>query len=314
MNELGLYMPDGTFIPDRVIKRKALAEDRPNFVHDPKKPKDFGYWSDRMVQRQAQVQETLEPIKTHEVLFNHEPLVNFQADLHVGGTYTDYKRIEAEAQTIIDTPHSYVVLMGDLIDGFAFNPAEFDAMEQVQEQMDYAKALVKAYHGAGKLLGVWNGNHDNWVKKAGFSPYRYIMDGVDVPYYEGIGYMTLDVEGTKYKLTGNHMFKGNSMYNNTHPQRRAMNESARGSDLVVSGHWHTKGISQQAFQEFGGESQLTTMIALGTYKSTDEYVRIYGMSNQDSKQMYGASVFLHNGDKNITPYYDILQAHQSIEP
>ena len=45
-----------------------------------------------------------------------------------------------------------------------------------------------------------------------------------------------------------------------------------------------------------------------------EYVRIYGMSNQDPKQMYGASVFLNKGDKNIVPYYDILYANQNFEP
>lgn len=314
MNELGLFMPDGTFVPDRVIKRKALAGDRPNFTHDPTKEKGFPYWSNRMVRRQEMIKEEAEPLNHTEIKFDHAPLVSFQADQHVGGRYTDYKRIEAEAQAIIDTPHSYTVLMGDLMDAFPFNPAEFAAMEQVEQQMQYSRALVQEYAKHNKLLAVWAGNHDLWIQRAGFNPYTYIMEGVNVPYFHGVGYITLDVEGTKYKMTGNHMFKGNSMYNNTHPQRRAINESARGSDLVVSGHWHTKGISQQAFQSFGGESNIATMIALGTYKASDEYVRTYGMANQNPEQMYGASVFLNKGDKNITPYYDILFAHQNFEP
>ena len=135
-----------------------------------------------------------------------------------------------------------------------------------------------------------------------------MFDGIQAPYFHGVGYIRFNVDGMEYRMTGNHMFKGSSMYNKTHPQRRAMNESARGSDIVVSGHWHEKALYQQAFQEFGGQSNLVTMAALGTYKSSDEYVRTYGMNCQDPQMMYGVAMRLDKDKKYVLPEYDILEA------
>lgn len=274
--------------------------------------KPFSYWSPRLKERQKTVLETLQKPQTAEIQLFGRSLISFQADQHIGGAYTDYARIEKEAEAIVNTPNSYTFLLGDLCDCFAFNPAQFEDIEQIQEQLEYAKSLVKYYADNKKLLGVWTGNHDQWVKKAGFDPYRYILEGIDTYYFHGVGYVKTSVDEQDYKITGNHMFKGNSGYNNSHPQRRAMNEVAFGSDIVVSGHWHTKGINQQPFRGFGGESYVTTMIALGTYKATDEYVRTYGMSNQDANSMFGASVILEADRHLVLPHYDIMEAHQEF--
>lgn len=311
----GLYTGanESSFRTTEEIKKKAILHNEPVF-NTPRQEtsKDFGYWSNRAKQRQKTYLETVEKPQMAELQLHGRSLLTFQADHHIGGAYTDYERIEKEAELIVNTPNSYTFLLGDLIDAFCFNPAQFEDIEQIQEQMEYAKALVKYYADNKRLLGVWSGNHDMWVKKAGFDPYRYILEGIDTYYFHGVGYVSANVDDERYKITGNHMFKGSSMYNNAHPQRRAVNEMAWGSDIVVSGHWHTKGINQQPFRGFGGESMVTTMMALGTYKATDEYVRTYGMSNQDANSMYGASVILEDDRHLVTPYYDVVEAHRQF--
>lgn len=313
----GLYYPDGSFKDEATIKRDLILKEsppEPDFrtpITDIARP--FTYWSSRAKTRQAQYKETAERDYCVEIGLPDTSLVTFMADLHIGGAETDYKRIEEEIELIINTSGSYLMLLGDLIDAFFFNPAEFEDIEQIQEQVEYARSLVRYVAEHKKLLAVWTGNHDMWVKKSGFDPMRYILDGVETYYFHGVGYVKAVIANQQaYNITGNHMFKGNSMYNNSHPQRRAMNEVAHGSDIVVSGHWHTKGISQQPFQSFGGESQIATMIALGTYKASDEYTRTYGFGVRDTLSMYGVTVKLDKGSHTVTPYFDTVQAHKEF--
>lgn len=312
---MGLYYPDGSFKEDAEIKRElALKEPpEPTFV-TPRSTieKPFSYWSSRARRRQSEYMETQERNTCVEISLPDTSLITFSADHHIGGAETDYARIEQEAELIVNTPNSYVVLLGDLVDAFFFNPAQYQDLEQTPEQIEYARSYVKYLADNKKLLAVWTGNHDQWIKRSGFDPYRYILEGIDTYYFHGVGYVRADVAGEEYRITGNHMFKGSSLYNNVHPQRRAINEMAHGSDIVVSGHWHTKGISQQPFQGFGGESQIATMIALGTYKASDEYIRTYGFNNRDPKSMYGASVRLDKERHLVTPYYDTVEAHREF--
>lgn len=312
MNQLGLYYPNGNFKSDSDIKRDLALETPPPILKTPRKSitKGFDYWNDRAREEQRLYMETEESSNYAEIELPDTSLVTFQADQHIGGAYVDHDRLRQEAEVIVNQNGSYIFLLGDLIDAFSFNPAQYSDIQQIQEQIEYAKAYVKFLADSGKLLGVWTGNHDQWVKKAGFNPYRYILDGIDTYYFHGIGYVKIGIQGAEYRITGNHIFKGNSQFNNSHPQRRAMNESARNSHIVVGGHWHTKGIQQQAFQVFGGESEVCTMIALGTYKATDEYIKTYGFNNRSSTDMYGVTVQLEAGKHQVVPYYDTLLAHE----
>ena len=43
----------------------------------------------------------------------------------------EYERLEKEIDTIIAQPNSYVMLMGDLVDGFFWNPAQIGIVPAV---------------------------------------------------------------------------------------------------------------------------------------------------------------------------------------
>ena len=115
--------------------------------------KDFTYWSDRFKDRKEQYMETAEvPQHNFELNLPETSLIAFIGDQHVGSPEVDYDRIEAEMQAIVQTDNAYVILMGDTVDGFFWNPAEFEEMEQVPEQYGYIKSMIEYLGENNKLI------------------------------------------------------------------------------------------------------------------------------------------------------------------
>lgn len=312
MNDLGLYYPDGSFKSDSEIKRDLyLAGEHPDpdFVTPFRPQKDFQEYSAQFRRRQAERQETYED--RAEIQLFETSLVNFQSDLHIGGEETDYERIEQEAELIVNTPNSYVVLMGDLLDNFSFNPPAHETLDVVPEQIRFARELIKYYADHQKLLAVWQGNHDYWSMRQGVELYDYLLQDISTYYFFGIGYIDLKVNEQEYKITGSHQFAGSSIYNKAHPQNRAVRfGGAWGSDLVVSGHWHDKAIAQQPFTSYGGDTKVTSMVALGTYKLRDGYTRNKAFEPRNAESGYGVSVLFEKDRHVCHPQYDIVEAHR----
>jgi predicted phosphodiesterase len=312
----GIYTgpSEDSFKDDSQIKRELyLAGDHPSptFVTPLSPVKNFQDYSAQFRERQASRQETYQD--RAEVQLFDTSLINFQSDLHIGGEDTDYARIEQEAELIVNTPNSYVVLLGDLIDNFSFNPPAHETLDVVPEQIRFARQLIKYYADNKKLLAVWQGNHDYWSMRQGVELYDYLLQDIETYYFFGVGYMDFMVNDEHYKVCGSHQFPGSSIYNKSHPQNRAIRfGGAWGSDIVVSGHWHEKSIAQQSFTSYGGESQVATMMALGTYKLEDGYIRNKAFSARDSQSAFGASAVLDKDRHIITPSWDIVEAHRQF--
>jgi len=312
---MGLYYPDGHFEDDAEIKRKLYLEGdhpEPDFISSSSLPKNFQQYSAEWRQKQNNRTETYQD--RGEVQLFDTSLVTFQSDLHIGGEETDYARIEQEAEVIVNTPNSYVVLMGDLIDNFSFNPPTHETLDVVPEQLRFARELIKYYSDNKKLLAIWAGNHDYWTMRQGFDIYEYLMEGTKAYKFFGVSYLDINVCDQQYKVCGSHQFAGNSMYNKAHPQNRAIRfGGAWGADIVVSGHWHEKAIAQQTFDQYGGESFTATMIALGTYKLRDGYTRNKAFAKRDMNSAYGVSVEMSKDRKSYLPYYDVIEAHRKFK-
>src|SRR5690606_33104917 len=100
-------------------ERETFFDELPVFNTPLPESKGFGYWSKRFQARKEVFDEAAE-VKTNHVSITLPGtcLINFIGDIHTGSPYTDYRRVEREIETIIETPRSYVMLMGDLVDGF----------------------------------------------------------------------------------------------------------------------------------------------------------------------------------------------------
>lgn len=294
-----------------ILKAKAMTGDLPELVTPLPKERDFHYWSARFRERQDQYKETRNDTDHIVIKFPDKSILNFIGDVHTGSPDSNYDRLEQEVETIVNTPNSYAVIVGDLVDGFFFNPAQFNEIEQTPEQYDYTYSLLKYLSSKKKLIAAWGGDHDQWAFKMGLDPYGQFAEKFGAYYMHGVGYITAQVGDNEYKLTGAHRMPGFSMYNNVHPQMRADRfGGAAGSDIIFSGHNHRKGHSEQAYKEFPGEARMVHYISLGPYKSTDDYAQKLGFAKLSPQEMYGCSVVLDRNTRQITYYNDILLANE----
>ena len=317
-------MKEGLFTTGNAKDFESTQQIRRNMIERSELPhcdtplpdkKDFNYWSERFVKRQEIVAET-EPIKDHvEFTFPKSICLNFIGDLHVGSPAVDYKRIQEEAAYIVNTPDSYVMMMGDLIEGFFFNPAQMEQIEQVPDQYKLMRSLLEYYSKAGRLLIGWTGDHDTWSKSRGVGAYSDFSEFTGAHLMSGTGYATLNVGEQQYKVTGSHRFPGNSMYNKNHAGKRSVVFGASGgSDIVVSAHTHGKGYTRDSMTRFGGVAEPVHILNIGPYKWVDGYARKLGLTPiaNGTSQMYGSAVILNSETKDIHYYDDILQANKIL--
>lgn len=315
----GIYRgpSEDDFASDQQVKRDlAMKGELPVMETPVPLKKDFKYWDDRFTERQKQYNEVAEVVNSHvEISFPRTICLNFIGDLHIGGSNVDYERISQEAEVIVNNPESYVMAMGDLIEGFFWNPAQSEQIEQVPEQYKYMRELLKYYADHKKLLIGWTGDHDNWVKKMGIGAYSDFSEFTGGHLMSGVGYATLNVGKQTYKITGAHRFPGNSIYNKNHPGKRSLVfGGSRGSDIVVSAHTHGKGHTQDSLTGFGGVAEDVHIINIGPYKWNDGYAQKLGLTPiaNGVGQMYGSAVILNSNNKDIRYYNDILKANEVL--
>lgn len=279
------------------------------------KEKDYDYWSNRFKNRQEEYNQAKEVINNKfELRLPERSVIAFIGDQHIGSAETDYQRIEEEVKDILKTDNAYVVLMGDTVDGYFWGgDAQYEEMEQVPEQYQYVRSMIDTLGKNNKLICAIGGDHDGWVKRGGFNPLKDFTERNNCFYSQGVTYLTIHVGDNEYKVTAAHRLPGNSIYNKNHPQSRALRfGGAVGSDIVVSGHTHQKGISQYSVDLFGGDSQHVHMVSIGSYKTNDGFGRKLGLAKITPDNMYGAAVILDKEKKFITPHYDVLRAIKEI--
>lgn len=300
-----------SFKSKREIEMDNLG--KPEFITPLPSAKNFQYWSERLQERQEEYQEAKVGLNSVEIRLPETSSVCFMSDLHVGGADVNYKRIEQEILSILQTPNSYAVFLGDAVDGFFFNPAQMEQIEQVPEQYEYIKAMFQAVGKEKKVLAGISGDHDGWSKKMGLSAYTQFNEQTGGVLLEGVCYLTIRVGDQEYKITAAHRLPGSSIYNKNHPQMRlARFGAAYGSDIIVSGHNHQKQISQSALSGFNGETQRVNYIALGAYKSTDDYAKKLGFSELQPEGMFGVSVQLSKDIKRVRVYDSILEGNNEL--
>ena len=155
---------------------------------------------------------------------------------------------------------------------------------------------------------------NSWSHRGGTNPLREFTQQNNCFYSRGVTYITINIGGQAYKITAAHRLPGHSMYNKNHPQTRALRfGGASGSDIVVAGHTHQKGISEFGVDSFGGNQQKVHLLSLGAYKRCDDYGRKLGLNALTPDSMYGSAVILDKEQKHITTYYDVLDGLKAIK-
>lgn len=238
-------------------------------------------------------------------------IVNFIADLHAFNPNTHHERIFEEIEQIMQTPNSYIIFGGDLIEGVYWGGAS--GSEQVgtlDEQRGFMRELFK--RTAGRVIGAVSGEHDSkWSAKSGADPYHDFTELTGAPYKRGLLEIDLVAGDSEYSGLIAHKLRGSSLYNNLHPPMRASRE-IQGHDFYFSGHTHRKAVGIQPVRD-KFDSRSVAFGVSGPYKETDEYTQRSGWVEQRTKQLYGFAVRFNPSIKRIEIDEDIVRANKNWE-
>ena len=244
-------------------------------------------------------QKSLETVSPNsiEITLPRTSTIAWIGDQHMGHINTDHQQILAEVEAIKNAPDTYVIFLGDSVDGiFWGGESGGEQVAGLTEQHRIRRAMFRELKG--KVIAGFGGEHGSkWASKTGPDPMDDFTELTDAPYIQGTGEITLNVGDQTYNIIAAHRLRGSSIYNNNHPQFRADREIA-GADIIASGHTHRKAVTQQPSRRFG-KAQMVTHISVGTYKSQDLYSQRIGYPEQKKEQMGGVVTRVHADEKKV---------------
>jgi len=199
-------------------------------------------------------------------------------DPHLDDPFCDLHGIERHATICRDTPGLFGANGGDTINNWVGKLERLYAEQSAtaSEGWELVEWFMKDL-GVNWLLWIL-GNHDTWNygKRIfdGLNTQRILMKDWDAK-------LRLISPSGETKVWARHDFKGHSIYNELHGQKRAamMDEHA---DIYAAFHRHTFGTSQH---ELAGGRDVTLIRARG-YKDSDDYA----LKGQFNEQSTGQSV------------------------
>ncbi len=256
-----------------------------------------------MEQRGKEVRDSESP-RHIEVTLPRDSTIVMIGDQHIGNAHTDHKRILAEVEAIKNSPDTYVIFLGDSVDGiFWGGESGGEQVGSLDEQTRTRRAMFRELRG--RVIAGFGGEHDSkWTAKSGPDAMDDFSELTNAPYIHGTGEIVLNVGKQQYNIIAAHKLRGSSIYNNNHPQFRADREIA-GADIIVSAHTHRKAVTQQPARRFG-KAQLVTHISVGSYKRQDRYAQREGYPEQQPEQMYGVAIRVHAKEKRVDVDPDII--------
>ena len=306
----GLFYPDGQFRSEREIKRDlALKGQLPPIIEGAPERKTLKDYIGIAIKRSKDARE-FSPQAQGNVIVRvpDDAIINFIADVHAFHPTTNHERLFQEVETIMETPRSYIVFGGDLIEGIHWGGASGTEMVgSLDEQKGFMRELWR--RTKGRVVGAVSGEHDSkWAARSGSDPYCDFTDITGAPYKRGLLEMYLEAGGEEYTGIIAHKLRGDSIYSNTHPAVRASRE-IQGHDFYFGAHTHRKGLTQQAVREVEGARMVTYGIS-GPYKQEDEFTQRSGWLSQKSRQLYGFAVRFNPDEKRIEVDEDIVHANK----
>jgi hypothetical protein len=224
-----------------------VESSRPKFVEHYDWPEDVDWrewvdlWGDTLER-----EKKIDPINTKlTVNLSHltDPInICFAGDLHMGGGFTNHKLIRDTIEFILETPNTYLALVGDVIEGFLPSFRSAEAREQmpasVKSQIAAYRSLVNELLSENCLLWATWGDHDGmWMEKAiGINVVKNTIHD-RVPYFTGRGLVKVLLGGQTYHIIANHRENNRSQWNRVHPSRRQFDRFFP-ADIMVTAHTH----------------------------------------------------------------------------
>ena len=148
-------------------------------------------WFEVVAKRQSERDETEDDYNYAKIEFESDKpvVIGFTGDWHLGSRI-DHDMLMRDVSIIAENPDvAGCFLMGDLVEGAAFNSAQDESYLNFEEQRQMMVDIMD-YIGKDKILAMWKGNHDHkWERKYGTSKYAGLSERYEAPVFYGNSYI-----------------------------------------------------------------------------------------------------------------------------
>jgi hypothetical protein len=232
-------------------------------------------------------------------------------DDHLGSIHTDYKAFLRDYTRCRELPNFYVINNGDEVDNFMVTTGKaaagvYENPLNPQEQGFLFKKLFKQLDDQGKVIAFSFGNHNQWLRSAGYKFENTWLRDFKCPVLNCGGEVKLKVGEQEYKIGISHMHWGTSKINITNAGKRMMEHELPDSDIIFLGHTHQKSVEHL---NRGGKDRL--IVVGGTYKVNDEFGAEHGMGGRGSEG--GVTLALWPDKRRMIAYYSMEEAVDAFE-
>jgi hypothetical protein len=169
--------------------------------------------------------------------------------MQTGGRWTWHDFIRQQLQKAISHPSVWIGFFGDDIENFKSGTFA-GAMSQYEQALqpplqrrawelflDTVKNRVK--------WAMWSQHGTIWDARDGFTYIKDLYLKRNIPFFDGFGYIKLQVGKQEYQVAVSHEFPGSSMYNKTHAQKRALWTRFPLADVIAQADKHQYAISEE---------------------------------------------------------------------
>lgn len=210
--------------------------------------------------KMVELAQQRDPIVTHDELRvdTDRPIgIVFVSCAHLGGRYTVYTEFRELYDKALSIPNLYWGSLGDDIEGFlSYFPDVKSIDDQLlnpTNQIILLETLLTPLAQTNRLLfGCTSQHGGKWERKrSGHDSVKDLYVKLKVPYFDGIGYVRLNVGHEPYHIAWGHEMPGTSQWNPNQPHVKASRFRFPMADIIVAGDKHTS--SYQYFPAFMDE-------------------------------------------------------------
>lgn len=228
-------------------------------------------------------------------------------DSHLGSVKVDYDAFAKQYQTVRDTPNFYALCNGDEIDHFMIgmggvSAGVYEDAISPEQQALLMRGLFKALDEEGRVAAMSFGNHNQWIKNAGYKFENTWLRDFSCPLLNCGGLLTVNYGKQTYRIALTHRYFGGSKLNITNPAKRFLDMEYGQADVSFIGHYHAKSVEQ-----FIRAGQEKIAVVGGTFKTSDEWSAQAGISINNSG-LGGITLALFPNSHKIIPFFSIDDA------
>lgn len=172
-------------------------------------------------------------------------------DVHVGAPegQCDWKKACEELRYVLDTPDTYLIGMGDLMDcaqkmPWSKGPNIFASSLQPMEQFSLLEQTLQPLAEQGKIIGLIGGNHEEWIMtNTGIQIISLLCRSLRVPYLGAACDINISVGKQRYSLYALHG-SGNAQLKHTKLGRLMNCTKDIFADALIMGHVHQLAVAK----------------------------------------------------------------------